>query len=320
VLWVVLAISAATLQAARNAFSRRLVGEVSPALTAWSRFAFNLPFSAALAAALVVAHGAPTLSGPFFGWALAGAATQLVANLALVAAFQVASFSQSVALHKLEVVFGAFTGLAFFGEVPSALGWAGIVVSSAGVLLMNLARNLDPARDPMDSARLRLAARARRALAGMFVVDRGSLYAITCGALFAFTAFFFKEAIGILGAANPRMAGGRFEPAVHTVFHVAWMQVALATPAVAWMRPGELRRTVSLWPTMLGIGTTGFLGSLCWFWAFSLALVAYVRAVGQLEAPISIALAVLLFRERGVARQLPAVAAIVGGVVLVLIG
>lgn len=303
-LWVALALAAATLQATRNAFSRRLVGEVSPALTAWSRFAFNLPFSAALALALASANGAPALPAPFFAWALAGAATQLVANFALVAAFRVASFSQSVALHKLEVVFGALTGLAFFGEVPTALGWLGILVSTLGVLLMNLAR-------PDDRG-----AGWKR----MFHLDRGSLYAIACGALFAFTAFFFKEAIEILGAANPRMAGGRFEPAVHTAFHVAWMQVALATPAVAWMRPGELRRTLSLWPTMLGIGVTGFLGSFCWFWAFGLTLVAYVRAVGQLEAPISVAISVLVFRERGVARQLPAIAAIAGGVVLVLLG
>jgi drug/metabolite transporter (DMT)-like permease len=216
----------------------------------------------------------------------------------------VASFSQSVALHKLEVVFGAFVGLALFGEVPTALGWAGILVSTLGVLLMNLSRP-----DERGLGWLR-----------MFTLDRGSLYALACGALFAFTSFFFKEAIELLGAANPRMAGGRFEPAVHTVFHVAWMQVALATPAVAWMRPGELRRTLALWPTMLGIGVTGFLGSLCWFWAFGLTLVAYVRAVGQLEAPISIAIAVLVFRERAVARQLPAIAAIVAGVVLVLLG
>jgi drug/metabolite transporter (DMT)-like permease len=304
VLWVLLALSAATLQATRNAFSRQLVGVVSPALTAWSRFAFNLPFSAALALGLAAAHGAPKLSLGFFAWALAGAATQLVANVALVAAFQVASFSQSVALHKLEVVFGAFTGLVFFGEVPSALGWAGIVLSTAGVLLMNLARPDDEGRG------------WRR----MFVLDRGSIYALTCGALFGFTAFFFKEAVEILSAANPQLGGGRFEPAVHTVFHVAWMQVALATPAVAWMRPGELRRTVALWPTMLGIGVTGFLGSLCWFWAFGIALVAYVRAVGQLEALISIAISMIVFRERGVVRQLPAIGAIAGGVVLVLLG
>ena len=303
-LWILLTLLAATVQATRTALSRQLVGQVSPALTAWSRFAFNLPFSAALALGLALWHGAPQLSSGFFAWALAGAVTQLVANFALVAAFQVSSFSQSVALHKLETVFGAAVGLALFGEVPTLLGWAGILLSTFGVLLMNLAR---PDDDGIGWRR-------------MFVLDRGSIYALTCAALFAFTAFFFKEAIEQVVALNPSLAGGRFQPAAHTVFHVAWMQVALATPAVAWMRPGELRRTAALWRTMLGIGITGFIGSLCWFWAFGLTLVAYVRAVGQLEAPISIAISALWFHERGLARQIPAVAAIVGGVVLILLG
>lgn len=303
-LWVLLALAAATLQATRNALSRRLVGEVSAALTAWSRFAFNLPFSAALALGLVAAGGAPSLTRAFFAWAAAGAVTQLAANLALVAAFRVASFSQSVALHKLETVFGAVVGLAFFGEVPTALAWAGILLATLGVLLMNLAR---PDARGVGWRRL-------------FVLDRGSIYALSCGALFAFTAFFFKEAIERFAAANPALRGGRFEPAAHTVFHVAWMQVAIATPMVAWMRPGELRRSLALWPTMLGIGLTGFLGSLCWFWAFGLAFVAYVRAVGQAEAPLSLAISRLWFREAGLARQVPAVAAIAAGVVLVLLG
>jgi drug/metabolite transporter (DMT)-like permease len=303
VLWVALTLGAASLQATRNALSRRLVGQVSPALTAWSRFAFNLPFSAALSGGLAAAHGPPALPASFFGWAAAGAVAQLLGNVALVAAFRLGSFSQSVALHKLEVVFGAAVGLALFGEVPTALGWAGILLSTFGVLLMNLAR-------PDDG----------RGWRRMFVLDRGSVYALLCAALLALAAFLFKEALERLAAANPRLGDGRFEPAVHTLFHVAWIQVALATPAIAWMRPGELRRTLSLWPTMLGIGITGFAGSLCWFWAFGLALVAYVRAVGQLEAPISMGISALWFRERGVARQIPAVAAIAGGVVLVLIG
>jgi drug/metabolite transporter (DMT)-like permease len=303
VLWVLLTLAAATLQATRNALSRRLVGRVSPALTAWSRFAFHLPFAIALVGVLGWRDGWPALPAAFFAWAAAGAVAQVLGNLALVAAFQVASFSQSVALHKLEVVFGAALGIAFFAEVPTALGWGGILLSTAGVLLMNLAR-------PGEAAAWRRA----------FHFDRGTAYALTCALCFALAAFLFKEAIGVLAERNPELGPGRFRPAAHTVFHVAWIQVALMTPAVAWMRPGELRRVPALWRSMLGIGLTGFLGTLCWFWAFGLALVAYVRAVGQVEAAISLAIAALVFREAGLRRQVPAIAAIVAGVVLVLLG
>ena len=302
-LWVLLTLAAATLQATRNALSRELVGRVSPALTAWARFAFHLPFAAALGAALAWRDGWPALSATFFAWAAAGAVAQVLGNLALVAAFQVASFSQSVALHKLEVVFGALLGIALFAEHPTAFGWLGILLSTAGVLLMNLAR-------PGETGGWRRA----------FAFDRGTLYALGCGGCFALASFLFKEAIEVLAARNPALGPGRFPAAAHTVLHVAWIQVALMTPAVAWMRPGELGRVGALWRAMLGIGLTGFLGTLCWFWAFGLTLVAYVRAVGQVEAAISIAIAALVFREAGLRRQVPAIVAIVAGVVLVLAG
>lgn len=302
-LWVLLTLAAATLQAARNALSHRLVGRVSPALTAWSRFAFQLPFALALAGALAWRDGWPAPSAAFFAWATAGAVVQVAGNLALVAAFQVSSFSQSVALHKLEVVFGAVLGLAFFAERPTALGWSGILLSTAGVLLMNLAR-------PGEVVGW------RRALH----FDRGTGYALGCGLCLALAAFLFKEAIGVLAARNPGLGPGLLRPAAHTAFHVAWIQVALTTPALAWGRPGELGRVSGLWRSMLGIGLTGFLGTLCWFWAFGLALVAYVRAVGQVEAAISLAIAALVFREAGLRRQLPAIAAIIAGVLLVLLG
>ena len=302
-LWVLLTLAAAALQATRNALSRRLVGRVSPALMAWSRFAFHLPFALALVGALAWRDGWPALSASFFAWATGGAIAQVLGNVALVAAFQVASFSQSVALHKLEVSFGAVLGLALFGEVPTPLGWGGILLTTAGVLLMNLARPGE-------------AVAWRRALH----VDRGTVYAVGCAACFALAAFLFKEAIGVLAADNPALGGGRFRPAAHTLLHVAWIQVALMTPALAWMRPGELARVPALWRSMLAIGLTGLLGTLCWFWAFGLALVAYVRAVGQVEAALSLAIAALVFREVGLARQVPAILAIVGGVVLVLLG
>lgn len=304
-LWVLLALAAATLQATRNALSRELVGRVSPALTAWSRFAFHLPFASVLVAVLAWRDGWPAPSGPFLAWAAGGAVAQVLGNVALVGAFQVASFSQAVALHKLEVVFGALLGIALFGEVPTALGWGGILLSTAGVLLMNLARQ--------DGS-------ASRAWVRAFHFDRGTLYALGCGVLFALASFLFKEAIEALLERNPALGPGRFRAAAHTVFWVAWIQVALMTPAVAWMRPGELGRVPALWRPMLGIGLTGFLGTLCWFWAFGLTLVAYVRAVGQVEAVLSIAIAALWFHEPGLRRQLPAVATIVGGVALVLLG
>ena len=68
------------------------------------------------------------------------------------------------------------------------------------------------------------------------------------------------------------------------------------------------------------IGLTGFCGSLCWFWAFSLTLVAYVKAVGQIEGVLAVLLAIYVWREAEVRRQLPGVALVTLGILLVLLG
>jgi uncharacterized membrane protein len=49
--------------------------------------------------------------------------------------------------------------------------------------------------------------------------------------------------------------------------------------------------------TDLIIGTSSAMGSICWFLAFSLANVAFVRTVGQIEVVWTILAAHLLFRE-----------------------
>ncbi len=302
-MWVPIALAATGFQTTRNALARSLAGRVSPLLNSWARFAFNLPFAALLMAGLVLAAGWPQLPPAFFGFCLGTAGTQLLGNVALIAAFDRAPFAQSIVLHKLEVVFTAIVGVLFFAEFPSAFGWAGILACGAGVLLLNLGRTTGPAG-------------WRRA----FHLDAGAGLALACGLLLVFASFLLKEATLEFANANPRVGTGRFEAAAHTLFHTTWMEVLLLTAALLLFRPGELRRVRVHWRRMLAIGATGFAGSLCWFWAYSIALVAYVKAVGQLEAAAAVGLGLLVWREREVARQIPGVVLILLGIAGVLLG
>lgn len=302
-MWVALALTAGTAQAARNAFARSLAGKVSPGLNSWARFTFNLPFVSVLVSALLLAHPAPQLSWAFFGFCALTAITQLLGNVALVAAFNRASFVESIVLHKLEIVFAALIGVALFGEQPSLLGWFGVCVSAVGVLLMNLVR---------DGVRTGW----RRAV----YFDSGAMLALTCGLLLVLASFFLKEAANLFAALNPRVGSGRFEAAVHTLFHTTWIEVLVLTVAVRVARPREFALVPRYWQRMLLIGAFGFVGSLCWFWAYSIALVAYVKAVGQVESLFAIVLAVVVWRERNVRAQLPGVALVLAGILLVLLG
>ncbi|MEE8585605.1 MAG: DMT family transporter [Acidobacteriota bacterium] len=300
-MWILIAICAASFQTVRNTLARSIVGQVSPALNSWARFAFNLPFSAFLLLLVSLWHGSLKTPAGFYAWCFGTAAAQLVGNVALVSAFRRSSFAESIVLHKLEVVFAALIGALFFAEAPSPQGWAGVLVCGAGVLLINLGRD--------------------KGLSGWRKAvhfDLGALQAISSGILLVLTSFFLKEATAMLVEANPQLGDGRFQASVNTLFHTVWMQVALVTAYLVAATPGQLSRIRQHGKRMVLIGMASFSGSLCWFWAYSLAFVAYVKAVGQVELLYSVLISVFFFNERNVLRQLPGMALATAGILLVV--
>ena len=300
-LWVVLAIAAALAQTTRNAAAQTIASRISATLNSWSRFAFCLPFAAATCAVMVARTGLPTYTPSFFGLCLATALAQLTANVALITAFRRGSFGESIIFHKLEVILTAVAGAIWFAELPSLLGALGIGVCGVGVLVINLARD-DPSK------------RLRRA----FRFGPAGGYALTCAALLVVASFALKGANAVLVAGS----GGRsyFESAVHTLFHTTWIEVVVLSVWIGWREPEAFRAVPIHWRRMLLIGSAGFMASLGWFWAFSLTLVAYVKAVGQIEALIAVALGIRMLGERVLLRQLPGILLVVLGITLVLLG
>ena len=302
-LWAVLALGAGTLQTARNAISRSFAFELSPALNTWARFAFNLPFSGSLCVTLCLLHGAPALPAGFFAGCVVTAITQLLGNVTLVAAFRHGSFAQAIALHKLEVVFSALIGALLFAELPSAIGWLGVFACTGGVLAINLGGGGGPAG-------------WRRA----FHLDAGALLALASGLLWASASFALKQANASFVLANPRVGAGHFEAAANTLFHTTWIEVVLLTVWLRVREPGALGKVSGRWRRMAALGASAFGGSICWYWAYSLTLVAYVKAVGQFEAVVAVVLSLTIWHEREVVRQIPGVVLVLIGIALVLLG
>ena len=186
--WVEISIAAGVFLTLRNALARTLSGQISPVLISWARFAFNLPFSISAVLFLVYLDSAPQLSFAFYWYCFLTGVAQILANIALVSAFQHTNFAQAIVLHKLEVLFTALFGVVFFAEDPSILGWVGIVASSLGVMLMNLGKSGGP-----DGW--------RRA----FHFDLGALLALACAVFLVLASFILKEATAEFAALNPAL-------------------------------------------------------------------------------------------------------------------
>jgi drug/metabolite transporter (DMT)-like permease len=301
-MWVALSLSAGALQTARNAASKRLGDRVAPDLNSWARFAFALPFATVAAITLSGIDRLPTLPTAFLATSLVAAVSQLLANVALVAAFRRTSFAEAIVLHKLEVVFTAMAGALWFSEAPTAVGWAGIAACAVGTAMLNIQR--DP-RAPALSRLLRL--------------DAGAALALTAAALLVVASFSVKRAVVLLGAANPELSATALAVPAHTLLHVTWMEVALLTVAILMRQPGAFRQVAPNAGGMLLVGVAAFASSLCWYGAFAHGFVAYVRALGQVEMVLSLVLGIALFREQKTWRQLPGAAVTIAGMLAVLL-
>lgn len=300
-LWAGLALLGGLAQTTRNATAQTISRRISPTLNSWSRFAFCLPWAAIAVVATATRKGWPDLDPAFLAWCVATALTQLLANVALVTAFRRGSFGESIVFHKLEVLLTAIVGALFFAEVPSATGGLGIAVCAVGVVAINLAR---------EGARGGVLQAVRFGPAGA--------WALLCAILLVGASFSLKLANHALRAANPE--AGFFEGAAHTLFHTTWIEVLVLSVWIARREPGGFGAVRRLWPRMLLIGSAGFTASLCWFWSFSITIVAYAKAVGQIEALLAVAVGLLLMGERQLLRQLPGIALTTLGIVLVLLG
>lgn len=300
--WIALALLAGLLQVARNAASRALGRDVPHLLNTWARFTFNLPFTGVLLLVVTGTHGWPILSPTFWAWTAACAFCQSAANLCLVAAFAAIPFARAVVLHKTEVALAPFVGVLLFAELPTLCGWLGVLLCALGTMALNVAGRPE--------ARWR----------DLWRFDRGSLCALGSAVGVVFASFFLKRGCAVFEQDNPALPDRTFLAAVHALVHAAWLQSVVLTFLLWRWRRADFALVRPHWRGMLRLGLAAAVCSLCWFQAYALALVAYVKALGQIEIVAAALWSRWVIGERGLRAQLPAIALVVLGILVVLLG
>ena len=272
---------------------RGLVGDAGPWGATLVRFLFGLPFSIAIfaVAAALMPDATPHWSMRFWVGALAGAVSQVAATGFLLMAIRRSGFAVAVMLQQSSLPIAAIMGWLVLGDALSPVGWTGIALATAGLVVLSWPR------------------------AGQAKADLpGGLLGLLSGATFAvaFNAY--------------RQAGQAFEPAFPLYSSSAALVVAQAmqsvvlTAVLAVVSPKALRAVASSWRTSLAAGFFGSAASACWFGALALAPAASVRAIGLIEGPIAAAVGRKLFRERLSARQLAGGGLTLVGVLLTVLG
>lgn len=296
-LWIPVTLAAATAQTVRFVLQKHLRGTgLSTAGTTFARFVYSAPLATVLALgyARISGQALPPLPGLFWANALTGGLAQILATMCVVVLFAQRAFAVGATFAKTEVLLSVPLGLILLGDRVGGRGLAAILVGLAGVVLLS-----DP---PGGTGRWH-----RR------LWNRAAGLGLASGLLFAISGVGYRGASLALGSGDPLLR------ALVTLACVTGAQLIAMAAWLVWRERGEIVRVLRAWRVAGLVGITSLIGSACWFLAFTLQTVAYVKALGQVELILSLAASVLIFGERLSRREGAGVALLgLGAVALVL--
>ena len=277
-IWIPITIAASFAQVARNAAQRSVMGDTGPWGATLVRFLFGLPFTAVFVGlAFALTRGEhPHATPAFWAAALLGGASQIAATAALLVAMRRAGFAVATAVQQSSIPLAALLGLVVYGEQLSAVGWTGVALASAALLVVTWPRAGASGEKPIS----------------------GALYALLSGLAFGFCLNAFRQAGHALEPVHPIFA------AVVTLMTVQIVQTLALTLYLAVGDRAALVAVAKAWRRSLGAGFWGAAASAGWVIALALAPAGQVRAVGVIEAPIAALAGRRLFAERLTAVQM----------------
>jgi len=299
-LWLPATLLAALIQSWRTAAQQRSRASLSINGAGLVRYFYGLPMAVLLLAGWSMARGVvPPMPGLVAcGLALAAGFTQILATNLLLMAFSYHNYLAGTAYAKTEAIQGAMLALMILGEHLSWVSWAGIAVCVGGVLM--------------------LAGGGRRPRLGD-LKQPAALCGVGAGLGFALTSIWVK--MGVL-----HMVGGL--SGAHDIILAALVVLVITQAGQVMMQggwllardPEEIGRVLRAWRQAAPVGVLASLGSASQFTAMSLAPVALVRTVAQVEVFFTFAFSKLYLKETVRPGDVAALFAIGAGVVLALVG
>lgn len=282
-MWVAFTLLAAFSQAWRNALQSELSKEVDALGVTLARFVYAGPMAALYLSGIYWLWPAalPTWSWQLGGFIVAAALMQILATGLMIRLFQMKNFAVGAGLAKSEALFAAIFGVVAFGTSLSTLGWLGVFVGAAAVLLLSGKDGFKQLSWPT-------------LLTGM-----------ACGSAFALTSLWIREASLVVNAPFPHRAAW-------VLLLVISLQTLILLIYLALIKPDTLKHLQQRRISVLKISACSCLGSIGWFSAMALTAVPLVKTLGQIEVLFTLMVAALWLKQKVQVKE-------VGGLVLIAI-
>ena len=293
-LWIPITFAAAFLQNLRTALQQQLTSVLDATEASYVRFCYAVPFAWMYLAVLIWGgFRPPELSWDFAGHVLIGAVCQILGTVALIRSFQTRNFAVGTAYSKTETVQAALFAAVIMGESMNPVALTGILVSLLGVVLLSTPEGW-------------------RAL--LHLGPGPALwYGVGAGAGFGISAVLYR------GAALSLPTGDFLVRASITLVAATTIQTVGMGVYLFLRNRNSLMLVGQVWKRGVWVGLAGMLASAGWFTAMTLERAAYVRALGQVELLFAFFVTLVIFREKVRMSELLGAAAVVFGLVLLLI-
>ena len=284
------------MQAVRTAGQKQLSGKLNAMATTAVRYVYALPFAWVYLAWMLSFKDIepPKLTNEFLTYALIACVTQIIGTVFLVAAFRYKNFAVATSLAKTEAIQVAIVGALLFSAPLSFMGWFSVIVGVIGVFLVS-----------------KVSFNFRNIMAGSDAV-LGLSFGLAAGLGLAITTLLIRESS--LALNTDLMVSA----AVTLVFMIT-VQTLISIVYVYFQDKSQLGLMLKHWRLCLFVGITSVLGSIGWFTGASFQTAAYVKALGQVEFFITLALTYRLFKEKITAAEYFGMFLIILSVVILLL-
>jgi drug/metabolite transporter (DMT)-like permease len=285
--WVLITIFAAFFQNLRSGIQKNLNKNISLVASTYVRFAFCLPFTAALyfiyfqnTESIIVASQQIN----FLPYILLAAISQIFFTFMLLYSFQFSNFIIGTTLSKTEVVLhDHFNSWTVVGIVVSTIGVFVFSTKDKNVILKNL-------------------------------ISKSTLVGLFCGFLLALSVVCYRAAA--LSLINLKSS---FEMALTTLFFGVLIQTVILTIYILFFEKEQFKKMYENKWQCVAAGFCGFVTTLSWFYVFTLVQAAIVRAVGQIELLFSYIASRYYFKEKISFIEVLGIAVFALGVIVILV-
>lgn len=273
--WIFFTITAAILQSFRNLEQKNLNKKLDSFTVSWARF--MLPFPISL---LVIFYTFSAANSAFIFYCLITALFQIAGNVFLLKTIKSRNFSIGIAFYKTEVLQAMILGLLFFHQQISFIGFISIILTTIGMILMS---NFDFKNGRENFVKS---------------LNKTALFGALSGLFFAVSAFSIKfsaEEFLLSGAGETKSA------IVVLMWVIAFQNLFfIAIKSYQKRLISDLKKLFVLEnkAAFLKTGLLSFSGSICWFIAFTIGNVIYVKAVGQVELIMAFVISQMHLQEK----------------------